>query len=98
MAEKTVATLLRMSLKTESEVLESAEKANVDFFDIIVAEEAVENNVATAAEETSVAVNTFIKYTRVISKTLGVVGILRTIETLIYDGIEGKKQKEKLQG
>ena len=89
--------LLDLSLETGPEFLAAAEKTGVNLSETIIAGAAAGKTGATAAEEITVAVSNTIKVARVASKVLGVVGVVATIGLLVYEGIEGAKQKKHLE-
>ena len=97
MAEKTVATLLDLSLETGPELLGAAEKSGINLSETIIAGAAAGKAGAAATEEIAVAVSNTIKIARFASKALGALGVIVTVVVVAIDAIEGKKQKEKLE-
>ena len=96
-AEKTIVNLLELSLETGPEFLGAAEKAGVNLSETIIAGAAAGKTGAAATEEVAVAVSNTVKVARIASKVLGALAVLATVGLLIYEGVEGAKQKEELQ-
>jgi hypothetical protein len=97
MAEKSLGELLELSFEWSPEAVEAAQKVDIVLDETLVAGAAVGRGAAEGAQEAAVAVSNVVKFARIASKVVGALAVLATIGLLIYEGVEGAKQKEKLQ-